>query len=276
MKITEVEAFFEEEEDRPDSYDTVNQLRYHYTDFKALKNILESKAIRLTSYESLNDSTEGKYLIEQLDGKIDNYDKFTNLMLKNLYIGCFSFYGNLLSQWCRYGEFSIGFDWDLLKEEKRIEDQEGENRYTSGVTFHKCEYVSSEENDYKCLISSLQERTKDIDYNNIQQVQYTCLTCSGIAFSIKPLSFFEENEWRIVSHLYTKDPFIKEGGNTRFIKYNFDPKAIRRIVVGPSDSQEENIRRVEDFLTANKKDYGEVEIVKSLIPYKPKRSNCNI
>ena len=112
---------------------------YHYTDFDALKGIVETKELWLNNIFNSNDSKELKifyeYLLPKLTKQLNPNDckvlpknidfiKSFEAFLKQIdfspfYIACFSFLNDDAAQWERYGYAASGvriaFDKELLK-----------------------------------------------------------------------------------------------------------------------------------------------------------------
>jgi hypothetical protein len=105
---------------------------YHYCDLNAFLSIIQSKAIRLSDINTMNDYGEMHWaydrFIEAANQKIDEYGKdfldaydklVSALQLNTLPIlSCFSMEGDVLSQWRAYAEdgagVAIGFDGNLI------------------------------------------------------------------------------------------------------------------------------------------------------------------
>jgi len=280
LKIMGVRSLFEEEEkfeksQLSDLFDNKRRcLRYHYTNVDALIKILHSEHLRLTHYAKLNDTSEGAFILEGLKNELPNYGEIHTLLTSNYYLSSFCFYGNLLSQWARYGNVNIGFDYESMRTDFHIiEDTKGIDHDTSGTEFQECQYISYKSDDYKNIIKEILEkyRYRNIDFQKIIDQQYICLSIGSSCFYIKDLVFREECEFRIISYLWDRIPFIEKDKDIKFIKYHFKPENIRRIVIGPGKSQDEDIKKIESYLNKAEK-YRHVEIYKSTMPYL-KRNN---
>lgn len=140
-------------------------LKYHYTSVEIIKKILETQCIRLTHCESLNDDTEGKYLIKKLKKELHEYKKIYEAMTSNLFIGCFCSDSDSKHLWDNYGQANIGFDFEEMKNDIRfIRDKDGKQYDTSGTQFGVCEYTSTEDETYKNVLLHVKDKLNNIDF----------------------------------------------------------------------------------------------------------------
>ncbi|HEO1387818.1 TPA: hypothetical protein VAH76_003258, partial [Legionella pneumophila] len=111
---------------------------YHFTDIRALKNILENRELRFTYFKDLNDSREIYYGLEQIKQHLNNIDlrnkKLFLDMLEsfiepgnknvNVFICSFSNSYNHLPLWRFYGDngrgVAIAFDYNFPLENEDI------------------------------------------------------------------------------------------------------------------------------------------------------------
>lgn len=241
---------------------------YHYTNSESFKNILLQGNIRLTHFKCLNDSYEGKILFEDILDIIKDsefralLEERYNVALRNLYIGSFSRHGNLLSQWKNYGNVCIGLD---LEKNKRlnlghiIEDSICRNADTSGVQIVPCSYINGDTKKYAVNF------VKWFKENRTESSDILALLVGSSVFHLKHIKFQEEQELRIIAYLWRRNPY--KDSNKDYINYIIHPKAIRKIVVGPSNQQDIILGDICAFLNKLKEDYTHVEIWKSTIPY---------
>ena len=244
-------------------------LLYHYTNIDALLNILKTKQIWLTHISQMNDSSEGKLILERAKGNRKYEKRYYQLLLKNSYLCSFSHFGNLLSQWRAYGDVNIGFSRESLEDASRfIEDMNGEKHDTSGVQFFDCEYVNEEEPMFNEVIEAVIKRLKKIPLRPPKsdpfEKQRELLAIGLLCFRYKHSGFKEESESRIFAYLWNRKPFIN--GKKKYIKYRFDSNSIKRIVIGPSKKKQYNIERIQDLIDRNK-EYKNIEIRESGIPF---------
>ena len=261
---TYVNDFFKEEVDQ---YDYKKQYYlYHYTSVDALINILNDKQIWLFHANQMNDSSEGKFLLETATNSQDA-SIYYHLLMKNFYICSFCNYGNLLSQWRAYGNVNIGFSLDAIKTASRfIEDLNGEQLDTSGVQYSECEYINPDDANFEEIIEKIKNKVERIkllkDANDIKR---ELLFLGSECFSVKHSGFKEEAESRLIAYLWNRKPFLK--GKKKFIKYKFDNTAIKRIVIGPSENGNDNYEKIKAFIES-KPEYIDIEIVISKIPFR--------
>lgn len=124
---------------------------YHYASIEAFKGIIDSKSLRMTKYDLMNDPQEvewAKYIIK--DSLIayncpEEYTEFKDFLLKSLeeykdlqlYVASFSEEADYLEQWRAYtpnGGVSIGFDFKELNKGFIQEHMpEGEYDKTKGI-----------------------------------------------------------------------------------------------------------------------------------------------
>ena len=115
------------DEDNPD-------ILYHYTSIEAFKSIIDSKKMRATRYDQMNDYSEVKLGIDNLFKTIKNYEispDFSDFkkhligiieklksQILDIYILSFSSVKDSLEQWRAYaqnGGVAIGFDKKMVQ-----------------------------------------------------------------------------------------------------------------------------------------------------------------
>ncbi len=238
-----------------------SNLRYHYTDIDAVINILSEKCIRLTSCKDLNDRTEGKYLLQKLEKDLNKYEEIYKALVPNLFVTSFCMCDDSEHLWANYGNVNIGFDFDGMKYDLHfVSDECGKIHDTSGVTFGICEYTSSKDETYKKVLNYAKNKLAAIDFSDVQSQQYAYLSCYP-CFFLKPQEREEENECRIISHLWNKKPFISDS-NKRYIEYHFTTDKIKSITIGPSLQKEVYRNKVKEFLK-NSEEYKHIDILES-------------
>jgi len=257
-----IHDFFPEENNHNQNID--NTYLYHYSNIDAVINILETEQIWLSHVSQMNDSSEGKLILEKASN-IHNASIYYHMLLKNYYLCSFSGYGNLLSQWRGYGDVNIGFSRDELVSTLRfIEDADGEVLDTSGVQFTGCDYINVDDKDFDDIVEETKNKLLhlvDIDKIDLQR---KLLGIGSVCFSLKHSGFRQESESRIIAYLWNRKPFEIKG--KKYIKFRFDTNVIRRIVIGPSKDQTEKTKKIIEYLNKNKK-YSKVEVYYSGIPF---------
>ena len=238
---------------------------YHYTRLDALLNILRTKQIWLFHARDMNDSTEGRLILDKATDNTKESKDYYNLLTENLFLCSFSNYGNLLSQWRAYGDVSLGFSRDLIETDSRfIEDEKGELLDTSGVQFTECEYVNVDDSHFGEVVDLVRKEIAQTPSGPVNELQYNLLKIGMICFSQKHSGFREEEECRLFSYLWNRSP--KQHNEKKYIAYRLNPSSIRRIVVGPSRAQSEKLAKILTFLKENQ-EYASVEVYRSGIPY---------
>jgi hypothetical protein len=225
---------------------------FHYTSQEGLLGIVNDKAIWLSSIRHLSDATEFGYaldlvrrkLIHKLGlerGPLRSYygsvlERLDGIEYMTLLVGSFSESADLLSQWRAYTPsgigFSIGFEYDHLK--SMAEKQ--------GFNILKCIYDQSEHErileDLVNLGSTLIEGE-----NCDKAVVGLFVGLFKYAPALKDPSFFEEQEWRVVSDIVVPSdmPLQFRAGKSMLVPYQEfklaadDQKMpISRIIVGPT------------------------------------------
>jgi hypothetical protein len=227
-------------------------LLYHYTDQKGLIGILESKKIWATHARYLNDTTEGKIVVEVLRKVINDIPGNSTLQdrrkamkkfqagLKefvaglNMFVTSFSEDGNRLSQWRAYsgmnGGYSIGFRAPYLREAGTafLEKNNGWLRPDQNP-LKRCRY-SDENAKQSAPLLPQQGKSESIDSVSSEgcnpasesKAAFVAQTTQSdkdifsavldLVASLKHKGFEEEKEWRIAL-------FIKERTNPDVLKF---------------------------------------------------------
>ncbi len=242
-----------------------NNLKYHYTNIEALVNILKSKRLRLTHCRDLKDTSEGKYILDKLKKDLQEYDQIYEAMTSNFFVGCFCEYGDFQSLWNNYGKVNIGFDYKEMNNDiKFVSDESGKYHDTSGIQFGICNYTSSEDETYKNVLEFVKKKLGDIDFSSIPSQQYAYVSCN-LCFFLKPIEYREEHEYRIVSHLWSRKPFISETGK-KFVEFQFSADKVKKIMIGSSPEKEDYRKQIELILRESN-EYKHVEVLESRLEY---------
>jgi hypothetical protein len=243
---------------------------YHYTDANGMLAILETKNLRGTHIQFLNDSSEFHHALEMiatsLTERIAQTDSRNTIQLlttlarglkiitPNTFVISFSEKRDLLSQWrgyCPNGGYNIEFSSDSLSQ------LANKNEYR----FVRCEYDKLKQ---KYLVDALVEaaieyypsfvpdwgHTSPVELNSQEKFD---LFAAGwfwnktqlLASAIKNDSFIEESEWRLIGGLKGKK--IADGYRTKgclIVPYkNFDltlKQGLEEVVTGATISPMSN------------------------------------
>jgi hypothetical protein len=274
MHYKDVEGLFPEEKQLVSIGKTGCNMNYvyHYSNIDAIINILKTKRIRLSHISNLNDTSEGEYVFCELrkrislSEKVELLDKIYNLTKKNSYVASFSKFGNMLSQWRSYGGICLGFDRSRLvdRHPRTIVGQNGVSDYTAALMFPECEYL--DRSGLAKYVDSLEWKFQDLNPSmESPEFQHFGLTLGSLIYNIKHAGFHEEMEFRIAHYFFDIIPFTNEKGK-KYIEFVFNPDHIKRIVLGPSPQQEENLEKFADFLNNHDK-YSHIDIYRSTIPF---------
>jgi hypothetical protein len=191
---------------------------YHYTSIESMIAIFQSRRIRLSSASTMNDTSEGEWLLGRLI-EVDNQQRIegrertleeeqTRAMLLRLafregapqaYLACFSEKGDLLSQWRAYardGEgVAIGFD----PNDGRLPVVDAPPHTNAGpalaCTLNRVTYGSAD------LVAALDVLIHATVPGGVNPESFFALQMqlSGLRWLVKNPAFQEEHEWRIVN-----------------------------------------------------------------------------
>jgi hypothetical protein len=238
-----------------------NNLKYHYTDFEAVKSILEKKNIRLTHCRDLDDNKEGKFVLENLKEGLTGYEEIFERMTSNLYIGCFCEDGDYQYLWNNYGMFNIGFDLKTIYDNRiSITDKNKTDPcVTSGVLISKCHYTTKKDEIYNNVLEKAKDILSQVDFSDISSQQYAYLSC-GQCFLLKHTEFIKEREWRVISYLWNYDSIYNK---SKYIELNFTPDIVKSITVGKTKNHD-NMDRIRKFIKQHK-EYSHVKVLESNI-----------
>jgi len=304
----------------PDTERSRQKVLYHYTNLSGLKGIVENQCFYLSNSTFLNDKEEFLYgialfkaiaedLLTKKMFKGNEYlirkivDELSKIAQSNRYVTCFSFEGDLLSQWRAYSDdgkgIAIGFDLQKLKEAFR-DNAEGffivyDRNRQQKIAFKVLKM---------CLSFYCKEQKKrtwgKASFNKVVPEEILKLIDKYIG-QFKHSSFIEENEYRfeiridedvqngreilfrinknglLVPYLSLqtiykdeKDRRIKEGKVTDDLEkgkqYRVKRLPITEVIIGPSTDYALNRQSIMEFL--KKYDYKDVEIKRSNVPYR--------
>ena len=259
---------------------------YHYTSLDAFRKIVETKTIRATHYQQLNDQSELEIARREIRDLINKkyrcnkckkehgckkrYGCKKQLVLEELeqddwrmYIFSLSASKNLLSQWRAYthpldGGVDIGFSRNYFK--LHIEGFEPIEPY-------KCCYEPSYD---------LVEIENIINtggymgqlYNALQGVQFFLQSTMKQMCVRKHIAYEDEAEWRCVHFTPRWGTSVKlDERHRKFVEFQFDPQSIEEIWISPHGNRS-RIENVVTFLKEHSPIRSSCEIHQSEIPYR--------
>ncbi|WP_394168707.1 DUF2971 domain-containing protein [Saccharospirillum alexandrii] len=271
---------------------------YHYTDSAGLIGILASESIRMTHIRYLNDEKEFTYFMEifnrefqksyrQLDK--ERVDKCTEILdvLKNvknstqLYIASFCEDGDQLSQWRGYANgsgYSLGFavkdlielmgiSYDEVMKAKASTDVVAPN--DNGIMLRKVIYdpeVVKEK--ISKLVNLLMELVCNSESSQDEETNFIFEMLSASSICKHP-SFKEEKEWRLIAIEDVHEPYrvkLRSGprGVVPYIEVPLlsmrDQFLLNKIVIGPSQHQQEQKNGIELYMRTNRKQMVNIDV----------------
>ncbi|WP_409320088.1 DUF2971 domain-containing protein [Pseudomonas putida] len=270
---------------------------FHYTDVYAVKSILENRKLWLTDVRFLNDSTEMKegfdfllrYLAHQLKrypdseelGAAMNYieqvvdqRKDYGLDRRPVFVSSFSLAGDLLSQWRAYGNYAIEFDSESMAD-----------RISQCIYSHDEKLLEAPAPALQQVIDIGRSILSNDGYID-QDGQEALAGFIGLAATLKNESFSEEKECRIIMG-HNVDPEIEDGYEVKYrpkgnllipyLELEFDLDCVRSVVIGPMRDQDLAYASMRAFVNKVANDefkvgptyVGDIEVKKSLIPFRP-------
>ena len=243
---------------------------YHYTTFKGLFGIVESRSLWASDIRYMNDAAEFRHTVDlvrkeikrRINNKADNVQllnafadwlsrKLTNGHL--LFACSFRENGNLLSQWRGYSSIgkgvSLGFNPDLLS---KLAKQQG-------FKIARCIYNPEEQAVLIAkLVNALEElavELQGLDYEQLfDRIEADVLTITAI---LKHPSFQEESEWRVISPSYSEQscPNVKfREGTSVIVPYlafelsHEEKLPLQHVFLGPSPNSPSSINSLKMFL----------------------------
>jgi len=267
------------------------QLLYHYATQQGLLGIMKSKCLWASSIHFLNDSLEFKHAFELLRDEINTrlsdaeelekaflnsvLSSFTSTSYLNIFVCSFSEEGDLLSQWRAYSAngtgYSLGIHYNDL------------SSLIQGQNFKlvKCIY---DINDQKVIIRNLlrnavlnyvENRKTNISATINIHLAYFLEDFLRIAPILKHDSYYEEQEWRLISpqiSLDNSEVDFREGKSTIVPYFKFrlaketENLKLRKLIVGPNPQKWDATIPVAYLITKNKIENCSVGL--SRIPYR--------
>lgn len=270
---------------------------YHYTSLENFQKIIESKELFLFNAYNMNDNLEINWINHLIDEEfrecnekelIEKTVDLYNLNKTTPYICCFSYDGDLLSQWRAYADdgkgIAIGFNESQLNVGKKIPVTGISSDLSTGL--FDCIYDEQEQRNliHSTVNSNIITRNT---YKNDNE--YTAMHLSGslklFSLVMKNSAFIEEKEIRLIHlplitmHKRTKEikmmgnisPLYfmkKKQGISSYFKYSlesfFNDELIPEIILGPKCNI--NISDLELFLLSN--NLLNTKIIKSRASYR--------
>ena len=281
------------------------ELIWHYTNASALEAILNSKTMYATKYDYLNDPSENKLFgmiakriakkkLKDLPKITDDYvlktpdeykaafwhiiieqDEF--FLVHPICVTCFSFSGDLLSQWRAYADncrgYALGLDILFLQKHSLTEDfpfRLIKVEYDPKKQFRLVETIlDSVINEAAQILSEADEENEEkiLTY----MVRFIQRIVAEFSPMVKHPAYSDEREWRLISFRNDLDVRISNGNFIKFTKINLLNKKneipFREIKIGPANSMKIEKEALILFL----KKYGlenQVKISESKIPIK--------
>lgn len=205
---------------------------YHYTSIESMIAIFRSRRIRLSSASTMNDTSEGEWLLDRLVG-LDAQkllagrertleEEQTRAILLRLsfregapqaYLASFSEMGDLLSQWRAYAKDGAGVAIGFDPNDGRLPVVDTPPRTNAGpalaCTLNRVTYGSAER------VVDIDKRIQAVLPGGVNAEGFFALQTqlSGLRWLVKNPAFQEEHEWRIVNLPLQFDGDIG-GGNT--------------------------------------------------------------
>lgn len=265
--------------------DTPNEILYHYTSFKGLMGIVDSKALWASDIRYMNDSAELRHTVDLIriditqriasghanPNLLNQFLDWVSYRIANehmLFGASFRSNGNLLSQWRGYSSpgkgVSIGFNpMHILK-----------CAQSQSFKVGKCIYKSSDQRKLiKQVVDAVEALAGECDENTDSSTGHSSQSYHDvfekiesdllrIAAILKHPSFQEEEEWRIVSPAltdYETFPVLFREGNAMLVPYvefdllpeNDNALTLEHIFLGPTPNTSISMNSLTMFLSKN-------------------------
>lgn len=281
---------------------------YHYCTSSTFASIIKNKAIWLSSLSLSNDSMEGRLVTQTFDRILAkeniNYEvkyriKEALIQAENYCDGlgfCLSEWPDQLSQWRGYAAdgqgFSIGFSKKYFDLSPKAEEIKQSSYFLGKVLYREHEHESALIKTYDS-IKELIDGDKLVlpqinvlslhneEYLNHRKLEFTesflklwneVFTTFPVNYLLKNKAFEEENEWRLISYLFSPidDKSLHRAAGNRLIPYreytltSQDSAIINNVVIGPKNITP--INTIEKFLECN--EFPSVKVMKSIASYR--------
>lgn len=191
---------------------------YHYTSAEGALGILSSGSIRATMIHYMNDAKEFQYALDLaaeliLDTPGPSGERHHDICRDFLvairrmavYVFSLSEHRNQLSQWRAYaggGGYAIGIDTSQLQMLCQA----------NNATLVRCVYdLSSQRALLSPIVAEMLEAAKELapDANWLELYDTFAARFTSVAATIKHPSFYEEDEWRVVSSIGVPQSTVK-------------------------------------------------------------------
>lgn len=223
---------------------------YHYTSIDTLEKILSNQTFRFTNMKDLNDSTEYSYGVNLLKKSVLEFEKRNGIMdeIDLSMFDRFMFDGQLYSVSFTECEDDIVY-WNshYITPNKSVSIAvESNYLFDENVNIYKCIYTNPYINMCKERYVYFKRLFKYpfLIPEDGEWKQFTYQT----AF-LKQGGFSSEKEWRgVVFPLKNISTFNRNGRRCKYFDYNININGINRIIIGPSNYQNENIHKVNNLL----------------------------
>jgi hypothetical protein len=253
---------------------------YHYTNQSGFLGIVENKELWATKIHFMNDSSEFRIAFDMIEERLtrseigdhnvlgpmegERWSSLTprqrrahifwrgmeRIINVNVCVVCFCTSGDLLSQWRGYSGgsgLSIGFSVQGLQ-------AVGDER---GFLLAPCIYDKSEQSKIiQELCDHYLEDPSIKDYDTGYGFFHTATRCAAF---FKDASFYEEDEWRLVSPPIEAREFEFRSGRSTLIPYYkvklplaSDSSPIEHVIVGPCPHMDSAVSAVETMLIREK------------------------
>lgn len=285
-------------------YEPIPNILYHYTSTESFKKIIESRRIRATRYDQMNDVSEIEIGLNLLLNTVKKYPvdsslhKYKDFLISGIesykedtlevYVLSLSAAVDSLNQWRAYaprGGVAIGFDYEkvrkgfLLDITRKVGGRQVKNRIrpTPVNWLMKCLYT--DKNGRLDLPSIVAERFfKPSSYGSLfkrQEPIARSIFCASLSVaiyqticSIKHGAYAPEREWRCINYRPDSNDYpVKLSETNRFyIEMEFDPKEfIKEVWISPHGDKKSCDRTIAYF---KQRDDLRVAIENSKIPFR--------
>ncbi len=249
---------------------------YHYTTLDAFISIIETRILRLSHINYLNDSSEYQYGLGLVNEAIEQKIKTTSeldpsSLLSGLqiaisayananvdyYVTSFSEVGNALSQWrayCQNGGVSLGFSArKLLKNESsNLQDVQ-----LMKVLYNSDDQISLINRVIDILITTMEDKNLSFENKGSNLLEVFVRITAMIIPWLKHPSFQEEKEWRLIKRHYFPSDILHSPKKFRstgrlivpFVEAGFEANLpLREVNCGPSLFPELNMKSIKAVL----------------------------
>jgi hypothetical protein len=270
---------------------------YHYCSVETFIKIVTSKTMWLTNLFFMNDATEHYWLRDKARKYIDEqtrqhphdfgYEYLDTILkqewMQEIYCGCFSERGDLLSQWRAYGGDGTGVAIGVSTSHLQ--------RMCTGLDGHICNVIYEDKQQDDLIQAVFDLPDVQGDEQTIEQGSSMILgRLFEAASRVKSQAFTEEAEWRVVCEPHTsfgeEEPTIwskartpkfrdRRGVITPFMEIPFvdgrdyckrGNEPLKEVIFGPRASP-----KLQDYaasLMLKQGDFRRVRLLKSTVPYR--------